>query len=60
MFDEVTEISNVKNLLTFIRFYDMEKGMTVSEFANICDISEESVTTSADALSIFLCLKNVF
>ena len=60
MFDEVTEISNVKNLLTFIRFYDMEKGMTVSKFVNICDISEESVTTSADALSIFLCLKNVF
>ena len=60
MFDEVTEILNVKNLLTFIRFYDMEKGMTVSKFANICDISEESVTTSADALSIFLCHKNVF
>ena len=32
--DEVTDISNVQNLLTFIRFYDMEKRMTVSEFAN--------------------------
>ena len=59
MVDEVTDISNVQNLLTFIRFYHMEKRMTVSEFANTCDISGESEITSADALSIFLCLKNV-
>ena len=59
MIDEVTDISNVQNLLTFIRFYDMEKGMTVSKFVKTCDILGESETTSADALSIFLCLKNV-
>ena len=60
LIDEVTDISNVQNLLTFIRFYGMEKGMTVSKFVNKCDIFREYQTTSADALSIFLCLKNVF
>ena len=58
MIDEVTDISHVQNLLTLIRFYDMEKGMTVWRFLNTCDILGESETT-ADALSIFLCLKNV-
>ena len=46
-------------LLTFIRFYDMEKGMTVSKFVDTCDILGESEITSADALSISLCLKSV-
>ena len=41
------------------RFYDMEKGMIVSKFVNTCNIFGESKTTLADALSIFLCLKNV-
>ena len=59
LIDKVTDISNVQNLLIFIRFYDMEKGMTVSKFVNTCDILGESETMSADALSIFLCLKNV-
>ena len=59
MIDKVTDISNVQNLLTFIRFYDMEKGMTGSKFVNTYDILGEFVTTSADALSSFLCLKNV-
>ena len=36
----------------------MEKGMTVWRFLNTCDILGESETTG-DALSIFLCLKNV-
>ena len=46
-------------LLTFIRFYDMEKGMTVSKFVDTCDILGESEITSADTLSISLCLKSV-
>ena len=33
--------------------------MTVSKFVNTYDILGESETTSADALSIFLYLKNV-
>ena len=53
LIDEVTNISNVQNLLTFIRFYGMEKGMTVSKFVNACDILGEPKTTSPDALSIF-------
>ena len=57
--DEVTDISNVQNLLTFRKFYDMEKGMTVSKFINTCCILGESEITSADALPIVLCLKNV-
>ena len=59
MIDGVTDISNVKNLLIFLRFYDMEKGMTVPKFVNTCDILGGSETTSADALSIFFCLKNM-
>ena len=31
LIDEVTDISNVQNVLTFIRFYYIEKGMTVSK-----------------------------
>lgn len=58
LFDEITDISNIQNLLTFIRFYDVEKGMTVTKFVNTCDVLGESETTS-NALSIFLCLKNV-
>ena len=37
----------------------MEKGMTVWRLLNTCNILAESETMSADALSIFLCLKNV-
>ena len=59
MTDEVTDISNAQNLLTFIRFYDMEKGITVSRFVNTCDILGESETMSADSLFIFSCLENV-
>ena len=40
LIDEVTDISNVQNLLIFIIFYDMEKGMTVLKFVNTCDILE--------------------
>ena len=58
MIHEVTDISNVQNLLTFISFYDMEEGMTVSEFVNTCDILGQSETTSADALSIFCASRN--
>ena len=55
----MTDISNVQDLLTFIRFCNMEKGMTASKFVNTCDILGESETTSADAFSIFLYLKTV-
>ena len=37
----------------------MEKGITVSKFVNTCDILGESETMSADALFVFLYLKNV-
>ena len=56
--DEVTDISNVENLLTFVRYYDVEKRTTATCFANTCDILSESDTTSADAKSIFMCLRN--
>ena len=59
LIDELTDISDVQNLLNFIRFYAMEKRMTVSRFVNTCDVLGESETTSADALSIFLGLRNV-
>ena len=54
MIDEVTDISNVQNLLTFIRFYDMEEEMTVSEFVSTYYILGESETKSADAFLSFV------
>ena len=58
LIDEVTDISNIQNLLTFIRYFDFEKGTTSTCFGSTCDVLEESKTTSADAVSIFESLKN--
>ena len=55
--DKVTDISNIKNLLTFTRYYDIEKGTAVISFGNTCDVFGESDRT-ADATSTFMILKN--
>ena len=56
--DEVTDISNICHLLTFLRYYDIEEGTTKTSFVHTSDLLEESETTSTDAESIFNSLCN--
>ena len=57
--DEVTDISNIQRLLTFINFYNVDAGRTETKFIHTADLLEESEPTSPDALSIFTCLKTL-
>ena len=57
--DEATDISNIQQLLTFLRYYDCEKKATDTSFVNASDLLSESETTSADAQSIYLSLKKL-
>ena len=60
--DELTDISNICNLLTFICFFDISNisiGKKITSFANTTDILEHSESISADSESIFWCLKQV-
>ena len=57
--DEVTDISNIQQLLTFINFYNVDAGRTETKFIHTADLLEESEPTSPDALSIFTCLKTL-
>ena len=34
LMDEVTDISNIQNLLTFIRYFDFEKGTASTSFGS--------------------------
>lgn len=52
--DEVTDISNICNLLTFIRFF--ETGETMISFVNATDILEHFENISAGSEFIFQCL----
>ena len=51
--DEINDISNVQNLLNFVRYCDFEKSKTANNCAHICNLLVQFETTSADALSIF-------
>lgn len=52
--DEVTDISNICNLLTFIHFF--ETGETMISFVNANNILEHSENISAGLEFIFQCL----
>ena len=54
--DEVTDISNVQQLVTFIRFFDMEKGDTSTVFVDSSDLLEQSEEGSPNASAILNCL----
>ena len=57
--DEVTDISNIQQLLTFLRYYGVEKGTTETCFANTSNLLAESATSAADSESIFLSLQDL-
>ena len=54
--DEVTDISNIQHLVTFIKYYDAEKGAANTVFIDAPDILEFSETNSADSKTIHDCL----
>ena len=57
--EEATDISNIEQLLIFIRFYDSEKKATDTCFVNNSDLLFESENTAPYSQSIYLNLKNV-
>ncbi|CAB4007153.1 zinc finger 862-like, partial [Paramuricea clavata] len=54
--DEVTDISNVQQLVSFIQFFDDEIGDCVTKFIETADLLESSPNSSPDADAIFSCL----
>ena len=53
--DQVTDISNVQQLVTFIKFFDMEKGDTATVFEEFSDLLEQSDDGSPNANAILNC-----
>ena len=54
--DEVTDISNIQQLVTFIQYYDEEVGDSVTKFMDTTDLLENSPESSPNADAIFECL----
>ena len=57
--DEVTDIANIQNLVTFIKFYGEEKEKTETTFTNSTDLLHFSETNAADTKTLFDCLINL-
>jgi hypothetical protein len=57
--DEVTDISNIQQLVTFIKYFDAEMCMPQTKYINTSDLLEKSTSTSASAQAIFSSLKNL-
>ena len=54
--DEVTDITNIQNLMTFIKYFDNETGEARTSFIDSSDILHFSKTNSADSETIHDCL----
>ena len=54
--DEVTDITNIQNLVTFIKYIDNETGEARTPFIDSSDILHFSKTNSADSETIHDCL----
>ena len=57
--DEVTDISNVQNLVIFIKYYDHEKGEAQTAYIDSTDLLSFSETNLADSQTIHDCLINL-
>ena len=57
--NEVTDISNAQNLVTFIKYYDHEKGEAHTAFIDSTDLLNFSETNSSDSQTIHDCLINL-
>lgn len=51
--DEVTDISNTAQLVTFTKYYNEEKGDAITCFIGSSDLLADSEDTSANSQSIF-------
>ena len=57
--DEVTDLSNTLQLVTFIKYYDQNLGDGRTRFVDVSDVLEGSVDTTATAETIHDCLINL-
>ena len=46
--DEVTDISNMQQLLTFVKYHNIDTGEPEAKFPHTADLLSESGETSAD------------
>lgn len=58
--DEVTDISNICQLVTFIKLFDVEKGHADTIFIDCSDLLSHSPTASPNADSIVTCISKKF
>ena len=54
--DEVTDISNICQLVSFVKFFDVDKGKADTAFLDCSDLLEHSVDASPNADAIVTCL----
>ena len=57
--DEVTDISNAQNLVTFIKYYDHEKAQARTAFIDSTDLLNFLETNSSDSQTSHNCLINL-
>ena len=57
--DEVTDLSNTLQLVTFVKYYDQNLGDARTCFVDIRDVLEGSVDTTATTETIHDCLINL-
>ena len=53
--DEVTDISNICQLVSFVKFFDVDKGRTDTAFLDCSDLLQHSIDASPNADAIFTC-----
>ena len=58
--DEVTDISNVCQLVSFVKYFDNDKGKADTVFLNVSDLLSFSETSSPDANAIVNCIEKRF
>lgn len=58
--DEVTDIANVCQLVSFIKYFDLEKGQSETKFIDCSDLLNFSPTSSPDADAIVACIAASF
>ena len=54
--DEVTDISNVCQLVFFVKYFDVHKGKADTAFLDCSDLLEDSIDASPNADAIVTCL----
>ena len=54
--DEVTDISNICQLVSFVNFFDTEKGQTDTVFLDCSGLLSYSLDSSPNADAIFACI----